>query len=279
MSEESETQIMDTQMKITTLIITLALFFILTYIHYYISYTGIKGEVLVDDNRDSKEKLTISNDRIERSENNSFTYSCWFYIESFDYKKTQTKTIFYKGDRSTREYFPGVFLMPYTNNLKVIISEQQDVVKNVKRNKNSEVIIKSVPIKKWNHLLITMNRNTLGVYFNGYNEGDISLRGNIRANDMPLTITDNCGFKGIMKKLVYYDSYFSNEQMYQLYSLGPTIDNKIITYIDYLLRMLTAGLTFDYNGYPHNISEKKINSLRWLSTVLVCLILTLYFSN
>ena len=44
--------------------------------------------------------------------------------------------------------------------------------------------------------------------------------------------------------------------------------------LDYILRMATAGLTFNYQGYPHKISEKKINFLRWVSTLLVCLVLS-----
>ena len=39
---------------------------------------------------------------------------------------------------------------------------------------------------------------------------------------------------------------------------------------DYILRMITAGLTFNYKGYPHQISKKKMNTLHWVSTILVC---------
>jgi hypothetical protein len=76
--------------------------------------------------------------------------------------------------------------------------------------------------------------------------------------------------KVLMIVAAYATNGFSLELIYYFF---------IAIFLDYLLRMLTAGLTFDYNGYPHNISEKKMNSLRWLSTVLVCLILTLYFNN
>ena len=163
----------DKKMMITTIIISIILFFILTYIHYSITYTKIKGEILIDDNKEAKEKLEIGTDRIENSENNEFTYSCWFYIETFDYKKTQTKTLFYKGDKNTKQYFPGVFIMPYTNNMKIILSESMKIVKDVSKSNNSEITIKNIPIRKWNHLLISMSGNTLSTYFNGYLEADL----------------------------------------------------------------------------------------------------------
>ena len=78
------------KMLMNTIIISVALFFILTYIHYKITYVGQRGEVLIDGNKDGKDKLEISNERIQNSESNGFTYSVWFYIESYDYKKTQS---------------------------------------------------------------------------------------------------------------------------------------------------------------------------------------------
>ena len=40
--------------------------------------------------------------------------------------------------------------------------------------------------------------------------------------------------------------------------------------IDFILRLITAGLTFNYKGYPNEVSNKKINFFRWVSTVIVC---------
>lgn len=242
-------------MLYNTIIITVILFFVLTFIHYSISYPKIKGEVLVDKNRDAKEKFNVSDSRIEKSENNEFTYSCWFFIETFDYKKTQTKTIFYKGDAESKEYFPGVFLMPYTNNIKIVLSQEQDITKGVKRGKNSSISIKSVPIKKWNNLIITMSKSTMSVYLNGYLEDDMTLKGNIKPNNMPVIITDNGGFKGIIKKLVYYDKYFSSEKVYQIYSLGPDINNKVVTYGDYLFGALGLRELFKMLGKLINLDE------------------------
>ena len=44
--------------------------------------------------------------------------------------------------------------------------------------------------------------------------------------------------------------------------------------IDFILRLITAGLTFNYKGYPNEVSNKKINFFRWVSTVIVCVFLT-----
>lgn len=231
---------------VTTIIISLALFFILTFIHYKITYLGIKNEVLINDNKDGKEKLEISQEKIQSSESNDFTYSLWFYIESYDYKKTQTKHLFYKGDRETKQYFPYAGFEPYTNNIKIALSQTENVTKGVTRTKTPSVIIKGVPIKKWNHLIITMSGNTLNTYLNGYLEADLVLTGNPAINDMPLIVNDNGGFKGIIKRMLYFDSHMSSEKCYQLYSAGPDIDTEIITYIDYLLSTLKLKDLFSF---------------------------------
>ena len=38
---------------------------------------------------------------------------------------------------------------------------------------------------------------------------------------------------------------------------------------DLVLRLLTAGLTFNYSNYPHGISEKLIDNLRWVSAAII----------
>lgn len=45
-------------------------------------------------------------------------------------------------------------------------------------------------------------------------------------------------------------------------------------FIDIILRLVTAGLTFNYGDYPNEISHKKIDFFRWVSTVFVCLSLS-----
>lgn len=255
---ETTSGLFQNKMLLNTIIITTVLFFILTYIHYKITYIGEKSEILIDGNKDGKEKLEISNERIQNSESNSFTYSLWFYIESYDYKKTQTKSLFYKGDRGTKQYFPLVNFQPYTNNIKIALSQTENVTRGVTRTKTPSIQIKGVPIKKWNHLVITMNGNTLNTYLNGYLEADLVLTGNPAVNDMPLIINDNAGFKGIVKKMIYYDFHLSSEKCYQLYSAGPDTDLKIITYIDYLLSMLKLKELFGFLGRILNL-EKLFN--------------------
>ena len=38
---------------------------------------------------------------------------------------------------------------------------------------------------------------------------------------------------------------------------------------DLVLRLLTAGLTFNFSNYPHGISEKLIDNLRWVSAAII----------
>ena len=47
--------------------------------------------------------------------------------------------------------------------------------------------------------------------------------------------------------------------------------------LDHLLRMFTAGLTFNFKAYPNLISDRTINGLRWLSIIIVCIISFLIF--
>lgn len=45
--------------------------------------------------------------------------------------------------------------------------------------------------------------------------------------------------------------------------------------LDSLLRMFTAGLTFNFKAYPNLISDRTIDVLRWLSVLIVCIISSL----
>ena len=46
--------------------------------------------------------------------------------------------------------------------------------------------------------------------------------------------------------------------------------------IDYVLRLITAGLTFKYSKYPSEIHKKTINIGIWISSIISILISLIY---
>ncbi len=61
---------------------------------------------------------------------------------------------------------------------------------------------------------------------------------------------------------------------------GMSFDTLIFTIsciiIDYVLRFLTAGLTFKYSKYPSEIPIKTINIGIWISSVISILVSLIY---
>ena len=53
---------------------------------------------------------------------------------------------------------------------------------------------------------------------------------------------------------------------------GISLDTLIFTvcciFLDYVLRFITAGLTFKYSNYPSGISQKTINVGIWVSSII-----------
>lgn len=179
---------------------------------------------------DAKQSLIIPQDPtvsgstpISRSVNGpngiEFTWSVWVFID--DTSSSQYRHIFSKGNADivpdTGLNFPnnapGLYIMPNTNALKVIMNTYNDI--------NEEVIINDIPLNKWVNVIIRCKNTTLDIYINGTITKSLELTGVPKQNYGDVNVALNGGFSGYISNLWYYDYSLGTAAIYNLVKSGP----------------------------------------------------------
>lgn len=144
----------------------------------------------------------------------AFSFSCWIYIQDWDYKFGQMKNIFTKGEGD--EVAPSLDLFPRTNSLKASIATYND--------KNSSIEscnINDIPLAKWCNIIYVLNNRSVDLFIDGRLSKNCVLRGVPRLNKSPLFVGANGGFSGRISKLRYFNRAISPSEVSEIYSEGP----------------------------------------------------------
>lgn len=151
-----------------------------------------------------------------------FTYSCWLYINTMDYKKdSQLKPVFYKSSKKdlvkkenliNSDYAPGVFLLK-SNTLRVIMNTGS----------NAEMVdITNIPIKKWVHLGLYVFQESMDVYINGQMVDSKRFSKPPKQNDGDIYINTYGGYDGMISDLHFYNYPISYEKLKKIMRKGPS---------------------------------------------------------
>jgi hypothetical protein len=157
-----------------------------------------------------------------------FTWSVWVFID--DTPSSIYRHIFNKGNADIilqgntavvpstvglnfPNNAPGLYIMPNTNALKVIMNTYNDI--------NEEVIIKDIPLNKWVNVIIKCKNTTLDIYINGTITQSLELSGVPKQNYGDVNIALNGGFSGYISNLWYYDYALGTAAIYNLVKNGP----------------------------------------------------------
>lgn len=148
-----------------------------------------------------------------------FTWSVWVFID--DTPSSMYRHVFSKGNANivpeTGLNFPnnapGLYIMPNTNALKVIMNTYNDI--------NEEVVINDIPLNKWVNVIIRCKNTTLDIYINGTITKSMELSGVPKQNYGDVNIALNGGFSGYISNLWYYDYALGTAAIYNLVKNGP----------------------------------------------------------
>ena len=132
---------------------------------------------------------------------------------------------------------------------------------------NHEIVINSIPLQKWNHIIMTKSGNTIDIFIDGklVKTSIMPKVANQPKADEPIKITDvnetaggtgpsdNKGFAGYLSKVNYYSTPMNTREAYQLYKegygggfLGSFFnENKILLGVTYNRKVLTFTNTQD----------------------------------
>jgi len=203
----------------------------------YIVYTPAREKVqIIDGALNGSKHMVFAQDPavkgsklLPRSNNQSggveFTYSWWMMVDNFE--KSGGQTVFLKGYSKTNEsistYCPLV--MVNNENGENIL----DIRFNTYMNETERIRIDNIPISKWFHCAVVVQRGLGQVYINGRLAKTISFSGVVRQNYGPLSIGSQGGFGGLISDLTYYSYALSPKETADSASTPP---NKTVIGID-----------------------------------------------
>jgi len=201
--------------KTTITIIVVCIAFIIIF--YYRRWRKNILSHLIDEPVNATQLINISEDQVVNSFTNrgiSWSLSFWIYINNWDYRYDQDKTIISWGSNC------NIWLSKNSNDLNI-----ETQIFGTK--KNETLRFKGVPVQKWLYIVVSLDNRDLDLWINGrlYKS---KLLGNVqRNNTSSLEVCPSGGFNGYISNLRKYSytlprtSMISSHNIYTQFKHGP----------------------------------------------------------
>ena len=159
----------------------------------------------------------------------NYTYSTWFYVEDWNYKFGEKKTILGRldGDKNPS---PSIELGAMDNDVTISVScypkqAAGDAPAAAANDSVKPIIhkckVQNVPLQRWVNLIVSLYGRTLDVYIDGKLVRTCLLPGVAKiAQASPVIITPNGGFNGWTSNFQYWAHSSSPQQAYDIYKSG-----------------------------------------------------------
>jgi hypothetical protein len=142
----------------------------------------------------------------------TFAYSCWVRIDNFAYQPGKQKVIFTKGPTDLSLMCPALLIDGNTNSL--LLKVDTFGVTEV-------VAIPNIPAKKWLHVVIVVDQNSMDIYVNGILHTHHSITQLPRQNSGTVHTGVNSGFEGKLAGLTYYNYFLKPTDIPALMGTKP----------------------------------------------------------
>ena len=163
--------------------------------------SSFKGEVPLSFNE--KEGLT-------------FSYSAWVLIEDWMYRQGALKTMFVKGSADSKTQCPGVHLDATSNTMLVKLDTYGDT---------ETIEIPNLPARKWIHLAIVVDQDSVDVYIDSILRVHHSLLKLPRQTTGPVFIAPQGGWAGQIGSLIYHKYALTPGEIVSLMGTAPYEDS------------------------------------------------------
>lgn len=191
--------------------------------------------------QDGKITSTIEPDSLATNGSNvassNFAYSCWFYVNDWNYRYGEPKVIFGRMGSSSSESggsiegvsgldpCPAVVLGAVENNLMVSLGcyPGADVQPTTPGGKTivHTCSVGNIPIQKWVNLIISVYGRTMDLYIDGKLVRTCLLPGVASVNNnAKIYVTPKGGFDGWTSKLEYYPNSLNPQDAWNIYTKG-----------------------------------------------------------
>lgn len=166
----------------------------------------------------------ISASTLPNNNNTSnYTYSMWFYVDDWNYRFGEEKTVLERKDEDGYSS-PGVVLGAVENNIIVSVScypQSQTTGVVVDKSIVHKCAIPNFPLQSWVNLIISLYGRTLDMYIDGKLVRTCVLPGVAKVNpDADISVTPGGGFSGWTSNFEYWDDATNPQQAYNIYKSG-----------------------------------------------------------
>jgi hypothetical protein len=171
------------------------------------------------DMQDASTLTTIPQTKLNGKEDSVFfTYSYWVYISSW---KAGEKVIIKRSGAGASEFCPKISLNAHVNDLDITLATSNEASSDTGSVKTHNV--KSIPLQKWTHIVITTNNQSMDAYIDGKLVKTFLLDGPPKiSGDGVHEICPGGGFDGFIAKVRYYSRSLNPREVFELYKEGPS---------------------------------------------------------
>jgi hypothetical protein len=167
------------------------------------------------DGKSAVDSDTVLPESLNQDKGLTFSYSVWIRIDDFAYMPGKEKIIFSKGPSDLSSMCPALLIDGKSNTLLVKV----DTFGNTET-----VSISNIPAKKWLHVVIAVEQESINVYVNGVLHTHHSISQIPRQNSGNVHTGLGGGFSGKLASLIYYNYYLQPADIPALMINPPRAD-------------------------------------------------------
>jgi hypothetical protein len=163
------------------------------------------------------------------ADDTNFAYSIWFYINDWNYRYGEVKTIFARMGDATNgtNPCPSVHLDAIENNVTVTLAcfpgagAPATAGSIAPTSVDHTCTVGNVPVQRWVNLIVSVYGRSMDVYIDGKLVKTCLLPGvaNINSN-ASIYVTPDGGFDGWTSKFQYYPSPLNPQEAWNIYAAG-----------------------------------------------------------
>ena len=169
----------------------------------------------IEDGRRTFDSRVALPQSFNQAEGMALSYTCWVRIDDFAYRYGEQRVVFTKGPSNLSSMCPALLIDGNTNSMLVKVDTFGA----------TEIIpISNIPAKKWIHVGIVIDQDSVDVYINGIIHTHHTLAQVPRQNDDTVHTGVAGGFDGKLASLEYYPRVLSSADIKSSMASTPSPD-------------------------------------------------------
>lgn len=167
---------------------------------------------------DGRQGITIAASKLPSNNNtNNYTYSTWIYVNDWNYRFGEQKTILERKDENG-SFSPNLALGAMQNNLIISTAVYPTSSKTAV---NHTCTVDNIPLQRWVNIIVSLNGRTMDVYINGKLVKTCVLPGVAKVYPAaPISVTSGGGFSGWSSETTYRANSINPQEAWNIYSKG-----------------------------------------------------------